>query len=251
MARPECGRRPVLLVSLPHAGGSVAGLPWRGHLPPALAGCMVPLELPGRGRRYGEAVPARLADLADDVAGQVRAATGDASLVLQGHSMGAILAYEVARRLLAGGIAIDGLILSGRVAPHWPHLRPMRHVLGDADLLEEVRRLGGTPEAVLADRDLMDLLLPMVRADFRLVETYVPQPGPPLPLPACIVGGREDDTAPLAGLEAWRQVICGPVQVELWPGGHFFPLEAPARYAGLIRRVMESAMEQGERAIPA
>ncbi len=85
----------------------------------------------------------------------------------------------MARRLLAGGIAIDGLILSGRVAP--PLAAPAAHAAcaGDADLLEEVRRLGGTPEAVLADRDLMDLLLPMVRADFRLVETYVPQPGRP------------------------------------------------------------------------
>lgn len=230
------------LVLLPHAGGSAMALPWRALLPPALAGRVVPLELPGRGRRFLEPAAPSLQLLAREVAATVRAAAGGEGVVLQGHSMGALLAYEAARELAAMGVAVRGLVLSGREAPHWLVRRsgPPRHLLTDAELVRELRRLGGTAADVLADPGLMELLLPVVRADFRLVETYRRAPGPPLAVPAVVLGGIDDPATSVAGLHAWDEVLSGPLAVERWPGGHFFLHDAPERFAALLGREAEA-----------
>ncbi|MDQ0505098.1 thioesterase II family protein [Xanthobacter agilis] len=229
-------RAPARLVLLPHAGGSVAALPWRARLPRAVAEGVVDLELPGHGRRFGAPFAPSLRALAAALAADIRAAVGDVPVLFQGHSMGALLAYEIARERCAQGGAVAGLVLSGRAAPRWPAARdaPPRHLCADAVLVDELRRLGGTPAEVLAAPDLMDLVLPVVRDDFRLVETYRWEPGPRLRVPAVVLGGRDDPATSPAALAAWGEVITGPLRVEHWPGGHFFPYPEPQRLADLI-----------------
>lgn len=219
----------------------MAALPWRARLPPALAAWVVGLELPGRGRRFGEPFAVSLPALARDLAATI-GAMGDEAVLLQGHSMGALLAYEVARVLVAQGRAVRGLLLSGRAAPHWPVEGPPlpRHLLSDAGLVQELKRLGGTPPEVLAEPDLLALLLPLLRADFHLVESYVWEPGPALPVAATVLGGADDRATPPEALAAWGEVLAGPVAVEVWPGGHFFLNEAPDRFT---RRMSQWAAE--------
>ncbi|MFG1478720.1 alpha/beta fold hydrolase [Xanthobacter sp. V4C-4] len=233
---------PPRLVLLPHAGGAAGALPWRALLPRDWAERVIDLELPGRGRRFGVPFAASLRSLAEELAASIHAVSGAEPVLLQGHSMGALIAYETARALLDRGVAVAGLVLSGRAAPHWPAVgagRP-RHLRSDAELVAELRRLGGTPAAVLAEPDLLELMLPVLRADFKLVETYRWVPGPALPLPAVVVGGVDDPATPPESLAAWGEALRGPVRVERWAGGHFFAHHAPRRYAELIQRHAEA-----------
>lgn len=223
------------LVCLPHAGGSAALYrPWKVALS-GLATVESP-ELPGRGTRFGAPFASSLVDLAGDVANTVAHRVGP--LVLYGHSMGAVLAFETARALARHGISVAGLVLSGRAAPQLPFPSLGRHLLGDAALAAELQRIGGTTQAVLAQPELMAAMLPVLRADFRLVDTYAFAAGPKLPVPAVILGGAEDPATPLPALHAWAEVVSGPLAVELWPGGHFFVRDQEARLMELLRRLL-------------
>lgn len=223
------------LICLPHAGGSAALYrPWKA----ALAGIATveSPELPGRGALFGAPFPTDIAALAEDLAATLSQRT--APLVLYGHSMGALLAFEAARALARQGVSVAGLVLSGRAAPHLDGPPRARHTLSDAELAAELRKIGGTSGEVLANPDLLAITLPAVRADFRMVDTYAYRPGPVLPVPAVILGGTEDAATPPATLEAWSALIGGPLAVELWPGGHFFVREQEKRLLALLARVI-------------
>src|SRR5262249_19393623 len=139
------------------------------------------------------------------------------------HSLGALVAFELARRLRRdGGPQPARLFVSGCPAPQARTREKSVHTLPDAEFIEELRRLKGTPAVVLADDELMELLLPTLRADFALCEPYAFAPGPPLTCPISALGGLADDTVSRHDLDPWREQTTGPFRLRLLPGDHFF-----------------------------
>jgi surfactin synthase thioesterase subunit len=157
----------------------------------------------------------------------------DRPFALFGHSLGAILAFEVARRIRHPGLA--HLFVSGRRAPHVPLDRPPIHDLPDSDLADELRRLAGTPEEVLREPEFASVFMPLIRADFRLSETYLYRPSPPLRIPITAYGGIDDAEVASAAVEAWSTHTTGACRRAMFPGGHFFIAENPAAvFADLV-----------------
>jgi surfactin synthase thioesterase subunit len=224
----------VQLVCLPYAGaGAVAYRGWQGRLPHWIE--LIALELPGRGLRQAEPVVQDWSELTDIVMAAVRARVSG-RLALFGHSMGALVAIELAHALRArGGPTPLWLGASGCVAPQQRELDLSWRDCPDESLVAELRALGGTPPEVLECRDLLDLVLPAVRADFHLCGSYRPAPRAPLDCPMLVLGGVGDPISrPYDNLSAWSRETNGPCRVELVDGGHFFIHEREAAVAGLV-----------------
>jgi medium-chain acyl-[acyl-carrier-protein] hydrolase len=152
--------------------------------------------------------------------------------------MGALLAYELAVALGRRGRPhrLGRLFLSGRNPPGHPPRRAPLHHLPDAELIREVAaRYGNLPPEILAEPEMVALLTPILRADFQLVDTYTPAPGPGLDLPLSILGGVDDPWTSAAELAGWQACTRGPCQVRLIPGGHFFPQTARTAVLAAVR----------------
>jgi len=182
-----------------------------------------PIQLPGRENRVGEPYPASVVEIADAIA-RDPALPFDGRFVLFGHSLGTIIAYEVAQRLRRSGRAQpERLIMSAHRAPHIPLSRLPTWNLPTPDFLRRLIELKGTPRQVFENDDLLALVLPRMRADLRLDETYRHSDiHAPLSCPITVFGGTQDvETAP-EHLEAWRTVTAGPFGVRMFEGDHFF-----------------------------
>jgi len=213
---------PFRLFCLPHAGaGASTYRTWSAALSPAGVG-VTPVQLPGRENRFGERALDRLEPIVDAVTKTIMPHS-DRPFALFGHSMGALIAFEVTRSLRRRGAAPPAhLYVSGRMAPQLREHRPVLHHLSDRDLVAELRELGGIHEAVLRNRELLALHLPVVRADLAVNETYRHQPELPLDVPITAFGGDADPKVDESELLAWRTQTAGPFRAQLLPGGHFF-----------------------------
>lgn len=213
---PEARTR---VLCLPHAGGSASYFfPLSAALSPSVEVCAV--QYPGRGERLGESAVNSLETLAGQVVDAIASLRGR-RLVLFGHSMGAALAFEIARRLEAQGDAPSALFVSARRAPSRPRAERF-HLLSDIDLLKEVRRLNGTDSEVLADDSVLSLFLPAIRSDFTASETYSCEPGSALTCPIFTFFGDQDRDLTHDDLEAWRDHTAGDFELTCFPGGHFY-----------------------------
>nr|AFP87526.1 type II thioesterase [Streptomyces sp. CNQ-418] len=210
------------LFVFPHAGGSAAQYRrWAKWLPPGVD--VLPLELPGHGARLREDPASGWEALIDDVVAQLRARRRpERRYLLAGHSLGALLAYESARVLERTDSPAELLIVSGRNGPSAGISHRPIHQLPDEHFLTALRRLGGTPDRMVAQQDLVRLFLPAMRAGLRLAETYRRSPGPPLAVPVTVFGGRQDRLTEESGLIAWSRETTGVFDLTLCPGGHFF-----------------------------
>ncbi len=140
-----------------------------------------------------------------------------------GHSLGALIGYEVARYLRReAGREPALLIAAGRRAPQIPSDDAPIYALPHDAFVAELRRLNGTPDEVLLNQELMEMLLPTLRADFELCDTYRFETGEPLTAPVTVYGGADDEDEPREKLEAWQSVTSGPFRLRMFPGGHFF-----------------------------
>lgn len=140
-----------------------------------------------------------------------------------GHSMGGLISFELARLLRRDyGLSPVHLFVSGCSAPQIPDSDPPIHALPEPAFLEELFRLNGTPEAVLENAELMQLLLPTLRADFAVLETYVYAPEPPLNCPITAFGGLQDREVSCDCLEAWREQTNATFSLQVFSGDHFF-----------------------------
>ncbi|MFJ3880947.1 thioesterase II family protein [Streptomyces sp. NPDC090077] len=224
---------PVLVV-LPHAGGSASFyFPFSRDL--AAHAEVLTVQYPGRQERFGEPIPDTIAGLADGVERALEPWRGR-PLVLFGHSMGAMVAYELARRLEAAGETPRGLIVSGRRSPLITREEGDLHAQDDDTLLARVHSLSGTDPALLADPDFRALILPALRSDYRAVETWRHVPGAPLRTPVSVLGGESDPRASVAEAMAWRDVAGAGFGFRGFPGGHFYLVE---QHAAVVRAVAE------------
>lgn len=218
--KPNPGAR-LRLFCFPYAGGSAAIYRgWAERLPKEVEVC--PVQLPGRDRRIHEPAFMEASALA---AACIEALQPyfDKPFALFGHSMGALLSFEIARQLRRLGMAAPShLFVAGRAAPHLPDLQPPKHGLPDAELIEELRRLNGTPPDILENEELMRLMLPLLRADFAVCETASYAPEPPFEFPITAMGGIHDPDVSCERLEAWREQTNGQFMRRLFPGDHFF-----------------------------
>jgi surfactin synthase thioesterase subunit len=210
----------LTLFCLPYAGASAMSYArWRRSVPAWLD--IRPLELPGRGSRSGEPLPTDLVDLAAQLARELRGET-HRPYALFGHSMGSLLAFELACALRAQGLpAPRALVVSGGAAPARRDYLRFRDPLDDEQLVAELRSLQGTPSAVLQHVELMRLTLPILRADFLLCGRYRYQPTAPLDCPLHVFAGVEDRATP-EQLQAWSAHTAAGFSLDLFPGGHFF-----------------------------
>jgi medium-chain acyl-[acyl-carrier-protein] hydrolase len=217
------------LICFPFAGGSVQAFrDWPDELPQSIELCAV--QLPGREMRQRETPIANAHDIVDAVLPAL-VPLMDRPFALFGHSMGAIIAFELARRLQhEGQFAPECLIVSGRVAPHRALTRaPINHLPGE-EFIEGLRQLGGTPDEVLQSSELMSLIEPMLRADLAVHEDYAYRNEPRLKCDVLAFGGLRDPEAGREDVEAWREATEGSFGLQMMPGEHFFIRSAKALF---------------------
>lgn len=222
IVRPRPNARAALrLFCFPYAGGGAAVYaPWAGALPETIE--VIAVQPPGRAERLAEPAHAELGSLVEALFAPIGPLL-DRPFAFFGHSMGALVSFELARALRRARCPQPQiLIASGHGAPHLPARRPPAHHLPTPEFLGELRRLGGTPPEVLAHNELLELLLPTLRADFALCETYSYGYGAPLACPIVALGGLEDPDVSRADLEAWGDHTLAGAYVRMVPGGHFF-----------------------------
>lgn len=229
--KPRCR-----LVCFPYAGGSSAIYRgWQAALGPQVD--TVAVELPGHGARFDEAPVGDLDALVETLREPV-SALFDLPTVFFGHSNGALIAYALAQRLQRDhGSAPRHLILSAKRPPHFARERPL-HSLPRPALMEELVTLAGTPSEVLANAELMDLMLPVLRADFALGETYVPSLQAPLPCPATLIAGSADPEATPAEVGEWARYVDTVARREVIDGGHFFIHHSREALLEIVKEVL-------------
>ncbi|HGM5582420.1 TPA: thioesterase II family protein [Pseudomonas putida] len=228
------------LLCLPYSGASAMVYSrWRRKLPAWLQ--VRPVELPGRGARLGEPLQTDMQALARQLASEQRLAASTPYALL-GHSLGALLAFELAHELQALGCkAPVALFACGTAAPTRREDydgKGWREAKSDAELIDELRQLQGTPEEVLANEELMGLTLPILRADFLMCGRYDYRQRAPLHCPLHVLGG-EADRASEEQLLAWRRESLGDFSLEVFPGGHFFIHEHEDRVLSVLATSLE------------
>jgi len=210
------------LFALPYAGGGTAGFyRWRPVMPARAD--VVPIQLPGREARIGEPPIGDLRRLVTEIADAVVPLT-DRRFVLLGHSMGAWLAFELARELRRRSARMPCLlVVAASRAPHRPSEAEPMHQLPDAEFFTEmIRRFDGIPTAIRTNAELLQLLLPAMRADMELLETYEYADEPPLDTEILAIGGTDDRAVSATALADWRRHTSRRFSTRLLPGGHFF-----------------------------
>lgn len=215
-------------------GGASAAIfrDWMELLTPRVE--IMAVELPGHGSRRDEEPFTAIDPLVDAL---VSALLPDLNkpFAIFGHSLGALVGYELARRLYTTvGLQPRRLFASGHNAPGWKDDSKPVHDLPDEEFIAELRRLNGTPRDILADAELMQLALPVLRADFRLNETYQHRSFPLLSCPVSAYGGACDEEVSAAAISAWRSTTKGPFVSRMFEGDHFFIHSVTAQ---LVRQI--------------
>ncbi|UGQ48163.1 thioesterase II family protein [Massilia endophytica] len=220
-----------------HAGGNASAFEGWQHALPGVEVCA--LQLPGRGMRFNEAPLRELAEAARALAGPVTQAAPALPFAFFGHSMGALLAFELARFLAREGLPQPvRLIASGCEAPRLRSRTRRLHRLDDAELIASLRRFGGAPEELLGNRELMELLLPTIRADFELAETYGYVEAPRLGMPIDVLAGRGDTHVAAGNLAGWQEESCAGGATHWFDGGHFFITSARREVTAAVAELL-------------
>ncbi|MCL8485540.1 alpha/beta fold hydrolase [Bradyrhizobium denitrificans] len=215
---------------------------WRRLLPSWIE--VVPLELPGHGARMDEPLHTEMAGLADQLATELIGTAWRSPYALFGHSLGGLIAFEVAHGLLARGAPSPQILLvSGTEAPAMRDGSRWQEPLDHDALRGELSRLKGTPSEALESPEIMRHALPILRADFLMCGNYVPQQRKRLPCPIQVFGGDRDETRREA-LDAWRDETSASFRLDVLAGDHFF---IHARQAELVSRIAALLARQSRR----
>jgi surfactin synthase thioesterase subunit len=205
----------VRLLCLPFSGGTAAAYrEWAALLPRSIEVCAV--ELPGHGVRFKEQAVADMDVLVDQLLAALRPLF-DRRVVMFGHSLGARIAFAMARR----EPRVSRLIVSAAPAAHLPPRRQRSGLARDA-FIQELARLGGTPQRILADPDMMDYFMPVLRADFSLLERCLAPAGAKVSCPIDALAAHDDTEVPLEHAAAWAELTGGAFRLIEMSGGHFY-----------------------------
>jgi len=197
------------------------------------------VRLPGRESRLMEPAFDRVEPLVEALI-EALSARLQAPYALFGHSMGALVAFELTRELRRrSGPAPAHLFLSGRSAPRYPDPARAVHLLPESEFIEYLRTLNGTPEAVLANAEMRELFLPTLRADFAVCARYRYRVEPPLEVPITVFGGSGDFERAPELLEDWKRETSASFGMHMLPGDHFFVRTAKPLLLSLLRRELE------------
>lgn len=230
-----CPDAPARLVCFAHAGGSASYFfPVSAALAPGIDVLVV--QYPGRQDRRGEALIDDIHVLADRIVDALASWT-DRPMMFFGHSMGAVLAYETTRRLDRNGTAPKALFVSGRRSPTTFRSESV-HRRDDAGLLSEVRRLSGTESQLLADEEIVQMVLPALRNDYRAIETYEYRAGPPVSCPIVALIGDVDPRVDADEARDWQRHTAARFDLRVFPGGHFY---LNANQGAIVDLLTESA----------
>lgn len=231
------------LICLPHAGGAPTLFrQWPATLPNEIE--IIGVQLPGRGFRLREAPFERLEPLLEALIPVLRAelarlqGQAPAPVAFFGHSLGALLAFELVHALQVEGIQLSALFVSACHAPHQFPVDEKLHDLQRSELLPALQRYEGIPREVLAEAELLDMMLPALRADLAVYETYVYRQRPKLSVPIIACGGRNDVRVSPVELAAWREQAADHFGQYLFAGNHFYLNDARPQLLQLIERTL-------------
>ncbi|MFE9774093.1 thioesterase II family protein [Streptomyces sp. NPDC005931] len=237
---PDPSTRPARLVCFPHAGGSAGSfVPLSAQLSGVAQ--VLAVQYPGRQDRWHEPAINDLHELAEHVVAVLGPVRKEGPLALFGHSMGALVAYEVARRLKPAR-----LYVSGCPAPSWG-VEATKGIKDDADLLADLRRLNGTDRGLLADPEMLELILPAIRADYHAVRSYQWRPGTEPDCPLRVLTGSRDSRTPPHVVRDWKRHTTGVCRFHEYEGGHFYLTEHTRRVADLL--AADLAQERHQRVL--
>ncbi len=231
------------LFCFPYAGGGTTAYNgWAARLPRDVEVCLA--QLPGREARLREpplaSVEQLVAALTENLSPYL-----DRPFAFFGHSMGAVVSFELARYLRAvRGLEPLHLFVSARRAPQLPRSERKTYLLPEDEFLAEVKRLNGTPSEVLEHEELMRLLLPLLRADFAVCQTHRYTPGAPLDCSITAFGGLGDHETGREKLEAWSELTSARFRLHMLPGDHFFIKTAQAQILQIIERTLAACLIQ-------
>ncbi|HET6976592.1 MAG TPA: alpha/beta fold hydrolase [Pyrinomonadaceae bacterium] len=236
-------RARMRLFCFPYAGGRAAIFrTWPDELPPEIE--FYAIELPSRGKRIRESPITRMEPLVRGIAGAVEPLL-DKPFCFFGHSMGALTSFELARLLRRERRPQPSyLFVSGSAAPQIPDAHPCTYDLPEPEFLDVLRRLNGTPREVLENEELLQLMLPTLRADFELLQVYKYADEPPLSCPITAFGGLQDKEVSREELEAWRAQTAATFILRNFPGDHFFLNSDRARLLWVISQELDSLIKR-------
>jgi medium-chain acyl-[acyl-carrier-protein] hydrolase len=225
------------LFCFPYGGGNATVFQrWPEKLPSDIE--IWALNLPGRGRRLVEPAYVTLAPLVEAMTEALLPLLNKA-FVFFGHSMGALIAFETVRQLRRLSSRLPERVFIGACfAPHLPDPHPIHHLPED-EFIQELRNLNGIPEEVLQNRELLELVLPSLRADFAVTETYVARDEVAIPCPISVFGGWRDPLTTRESLEAWRRHTTAQFSLRMLPGDHFFLSSQRQLLVGLISEELQ------------
>ncbi|PEX96115.1 thioesterase [Bacillus cereus] len=228
------------LFCFPHAGGSAFSYAkWKNYFNPYIE--VVPIELAGRGYRIEESLYQSMEEAVNDVYTSIVKQIEHSPYILYGHSMGSLIAYEVARKIQdSKNVLPEFLVLSGRNHPN-SKMKNIRHNLPNEQFKREVIAMGGTPSGVLQSEELMGIFLPILRADFKIVETYIHDNN----MQACdidflIFNGENDEFTTYNQVIKWEQYTSKTCTFYSFKGNHFFLNENIEEIANRIIRKLDS-----------
>lgn len=225
------------LFCLPYAAGSANIFRhWHTSLPPEIELCAV--QLSGRAERRDERPFARLGSLVEVAGGAIEPLL-DRPFAIFGHSMGSLIAFELARWLERRGHTPALVMPAGRGAPELPDPGPALHAASERSLVAELLRLGGTSREMFTDQERMARIVPIIRADFAICECYAFQESAPLACPIIAFGGMQDPDWPEAHIAAWGAHTQSDFAYHMFPGEHFFLHSCERELLAKIRTASE------------
>jgi medium-chain acyl-[acyl-carrier-protein] hydrolase len=235
------------LFCFPYAGGGASVYaPWSKALPATVE--VVSVQLPGREGRFHEPPLTNLPEVMDGVARAI-GDNLDKPYMLFGHSLGALIAFELARRFVAHARPLPvALVVSGKRAPHTPSRRRPFARLPDAEFIREIAAYKGTPASILENAELMELILPRLRADATLFDDYQYRSSGPLPCPIVAFGGTEDAHINHTELLAWGE-LTNTFSYRTFEGDHFFIHSNHDEVSRALSEVIDSAVSVGKPAL--
>jgi surfactin synthase thioesterase subunit len=223
------------LFCLPFAGGNKYS--YRGyvkHSPPNLN--IIPVELPGRGARFKEPLLKDAHAMANDVLKQIEPLLGE-PYAIYGHSMGTLIGYLLTKKIISKLFPKPKfLVFTGSGGPSVRQTEPVRYLLPKDKFIQKVRELGGCPEEILQDENMMIFFEPILRADFQVVETYQYTASPPFDIPINVMIGLGEKVNYEQAM-AWKNESTARVEVRQFPGKHFFIFDYEREITEIISNI--------------